>query len=405
VLTVRQALEIALQKTTRLPVETTALLESAGRVLAEDVVSDVDMPPFARCTMDGYAVRSEDVCNAPVRLQVIGVIPAGAYPNFSLQPMQAAKIMTGAPLPPGADAVQMVEKTRALEDGTAVAILESVAAGHNVSPLGSEARQGEVVLPMGAFVTPAVIGLLAAVGKNMVAVYRAPAVGILATGDELVDVAEKPALGQIRNSNSFALHAQVRQAGGKPQLLGIAKDTKANLRHRLAEGLQYDLFLATGGVSMGDLDLVEEVFAEFGLEVFFDKIAMKPGKPVVMARSAQGGLVFGLPGNPVSASTVFEVLVRPVMRKMMGFPVYQNQMALATLTEPFANRSGRENYAPAVAWYEEKRFLVRPLKSKGSGDVVTYAKSNSYLICPIDRTELLPNENVVVMLRPDFFYG
>jgi len=403
-ITVRQALEIALQQTARLPIEEISLLESAGRVLAEDVISDVDMPPFPRSTMDGYAVSSEDVRSAPVRLQVVGMIPAGSYPNFSLQPMQAAKIMTGAPLPSGADAVQMVEKTRSLDEESSVAILEGVKSGHNVSPLGSEARQGEVVLPMGTFISPAVIGLLAAVGKNTVAVYRAPSVGILATGDELVDIAVRPALGQIRNSNSFTLYAQVKQAAGKPHLLGIAKDTKANLRQSIAEGLQYDLFLATGGVSMGDLDLVEKMFAEFGLEIFFEKIAMKPGKPVVMARSAQDGLIFGLPGNPVSAATVFEVLVRPVMRKMMGFPVYQNQMALATLTEPFTNRSGRENYAPSVTWYEEKRFMVRPLKSKGSGDVVTYAKSNSYLICPIDRTELSPNENVVVMLRPDFFY-
>jgi molybdopterin molybdotransferase len=401
---VREALEIALQQTARLPIETTSLLESAGRVLAEDVVSDVDMPPFPRSTMDGYAVRSDDVRNAPVRLQVVGMIPAGAYPDFSLQPMQAAKIMTGAPLPSGADAVQMIEKTRALDEGGAVAILENVESGNNVSPFGSEARQGEVVLPVGTFISPGVIGLLAAVGKRTLAVYRAPSVGILATGDELVDIAAKPAAGQIRNSNSFALYAQVRQAGGRPQLLGVAKDTKTDLRNGIAEGLQYDLFLATGGVSMGDLDLVEEVFAEFDLEIFFEKIAMKPGKPVVMARSARGGLVFGLPGNPVSAATVFEVLVRPVIRKMMGFPVYQNQMVLATLTEPFANRSGRENYAPAVTWFEEKRFMVRPLKSKGSGDVVTYAKSNSYLICPIDRAELLPSENVVVMLRPDFFY-
>jgi molybdopterin molybdotransferase len=403
-ISVREALETALRQTKRLPMESIPLLESAGRVLAEDVATDVDMPPFPRSSMDGYAVRSEDVRNAPVQLEVVGFIPAGSYPNFSIQPGQAAKIMTGAPLPPGADAVQMVEKTRAHEEAAVVEILESVASGNNVSPLGSEAHQSEIVLPAGAFISPGVVGLLAAVGKSEVPVYRAPTVGILATGDELVEVAAKPALGQIRNSNSFTLFAQVRQAGGKPQLLGVAKDNKNALRGRIAEGRQYDLFLATGGVSMGELDLVEEVFAELDFQIFFNKIAMKPGKPVVMARSAAGGLIFGLPGNPVSATTVFEVLVRPVMRKMMGFPVYQNQMVLATLTEPFANRSGRENYAPAVTWFEEKRFLVRPLKSKGSGDIVTYAKSNSYLICPIHRTDLLPDEQVVVMLRPDFFY-
>lgn len=402
-ITVRQALEIALQKTARLPVVTIPLLESSGHILAEDIITDVDMPPFPRSTMDGYAVRSDDVQNAPARLQVVGVIPAGTYPNFSLQAQQAAKIMTGAPLPAGADAVQMVEKTRALED-TAVAILESVATGHNVSPLGSEARQGEVVLPAGKFISAGVIGLLAATGKSTVAVYRAPTVGILATGDELVEIETQPGRGQIRNSNSATLYAQVQRAGGRPDLLGVAKDAKASLRHRIADGLHYDLFLATGGVSMGDLDLVEDVLAEFGLEVFFTQVAMKPGKPVVMARSTRGGIIFGLPGNPISATTVFEVLVRPVLRKMMGFPVYQNQMILATLTDSFVNRSGREHYAPAVTWYEENRFMVRPLKSKGSGDVVTYAKSNSYLICPLDRNEFAAAETAVVMLRPDFFY-
>jgi molybdopterin molybdotransferase len=274
--------------------------------------------------------------------------------------------------------------------------------GNNVSPLGSEARRGEVLLTAGTYVTPGVIGLLATVGRDVVSVYRTPSVGILATGDELVEVTARPRLGQIRNSNSFTLYTQAQNAGGRPHLLGIAKDDKAALRKHIATGLHYDLFLATGGVSMGDLDLVEEVFAEFNLQIFFTKVAMKPGKPVVMGKSQQGGLIFGLPGNPVSATTVFEVLVRPVMRKMMGFPLYQNHMVTATLTERFINRSGRENYAPAVSWYEKAQFLVRPLKSKGSGDLVTYAKSNSYLICPLDRTELNQNEEVVVMLRPEF---
>ncbi|MGH7456420.1 MAG: molybdopterin molybdotransferase MoeA, partial [bacterium] len=196
-ISVREALEIALRQTKRLPVELVPLLESAGRVLAEDVATDVDMPPFPRSSMDGYAVRSEDVRNAPAKLAVVGFIPAGSYPNFSLQPGQAAKIMTGAPLPPGADAVQMVEKTRSREEANMVEILESVAPGNNVSPLGSEAHQGEIVLPAGAFISPGVVGLLASVGKGEVPVYRAPSVGILASGDELVEVTAKPAPGQI----------------------------------------------------------------------------------------------------------------------------------------------------------------------------------------------------------------
>jgi molybdopterin molybdotransferase len=409
-ISVREALEIALQQTERLSAKPVPLLESSGRVLAEDVVTDVDMPPFPRSSMDGYAVRGEDVRATPVTLEVVGTIPAGSYPNFSIHSGQAAKIMTGAPLPSGADAVQMVEKTRPLGGSNRVEILEGIAPGSNVAALGSEARRGDIVLTAGTYVTPGVIGLLAAIGKETVSVYAAPSVAILATGDELVEVTSRPQPGQIRNSNSFTLYAQVQHAGCQPQLLGIAKDDKNYLRDRIAQGLEYDLFLVTGGVSMGDLDLVEDVFQEFDLNIFFTKVAMKPGKPVVMARSprggskALGGLIFGLPGNPVSATTVFEVLVRPMIRKMMGLPAYHNQTVIATLTGHFANRSGRENYAPAVTWYEGNRFLVRPLKSKGSGDIVTYAKSNSYLICPIDRTELSENEEVTVMLRPDCFF-
>jgi molybdopterin molybdotransferase len=401
-ISVREALEIALQQANPLPAKTAPLLESLGHVLAEAVAADVDMPPFPRSSMDGYAVRSEDVRAAPVTLQVVGTVAAGAHPDFSISAGQAAKIMTGAPLPAGADAVQMIEKTRPRDGESRVELLESVQSGSNVAPLGNEARRGDLVLSSGTSITPGVIGLLAAVGKTTVSIYAAPSVAILATGDELVEINQRPQSGQIRNSNSVTLFAQAQQAGCRPQLLGIAKDDKSHLRQQIAKGLTYELFLITGGVSMGDLDLVGDIFREFDLKIFFDKVAIKPGKPAVMAKSPQGGLIFGLPGNPVSATTVFEVLVRPVIRKMTGFRVYQNQIVFATLTERFVNRSGRENYAPAITRYEDGRFSVQPLKSKGSADMVTYAKGNSYLICPIHCTELNQHEEVSVMLRPEF---
>lgn len=397
-----EAFEIVLQHTPRLGTERVALLHARGRMLAQEVMSDIYMPPFPRSSVDGYAVRAEDVLRLPARLQVIGNIAAGTYPEFKIAAGTTAKIMTGAPVPEGADAVQMIERTRTLANTGEVEILEGVARGANIAPLGSEAQRGQSVAPSGRFISPAMIGLLAAVGKSEVEVYRAPAVGLIATGDELVEIAEQPQRAQIRNSNSYALHAQIEQLGARPHLLGIARDQKAQLRELIQSGLRYDLLLLTGGVSMGDLDLVEDVFAEFGFEIFFNKVAVKPGKPVVFARAGKT-LIFGLPGNPVSASTVFELLVRPAIRKMMGNTVYQNPLVAARLTQRFLNRSGRENYAPAWTWYENGGYHVRPLPSKGSGDVTSYAASNSYLICPIDRTELRAEEQVQAMLRSEFF--
>jgi molybdopterin molybdotransferase len=371
-------------------------------VLAEEAVSDMNMPPFPRSSVDGYALRVEDLQRLPACLQVLGSVAAGTYPEFAIASGQAVKIMTGAPVPEGANAVQMIERTRALAEANDVEVLEAVPSGANISALGSEAQRGQTVVARNTFISPAVIGLLAAVGKSEVEVYRAPSVGLIATGDELVEIHESPARAQIRNSNSYALYAQIEQLGAQPHMLGIARDQKSQLRDLIQRGLHYDLLLLTGGVSMGDLDLVEDVFAEFGFEIFFNKVAVKPGKPVVFARAGQT-LIFGLPGNPVSAATVFELLVRPAIRKMMGNGVYQNQIVTARLTQRFLNRSGRENYAPAWMWYESGAYHVRPLPSKGSGDVTSYAASNSYLICPIDRTELRAEEQVQAMLRLEFF--
>lgn len=396
-----EAFEIVLQRTSLLETERVPLLRSRGRVLAEEVTSDVNMPPFPRSSVDGYALIAEDLQQLPARLQVIGSIAAGTYPEFKISSGRAAKIMTGAPVPAGADAVQMIERTQSTS-ANEVEILEAVSRGANISPFGSEARRGQVVAPAGNFISPAMIGLLASVGKSEVAVYRAPAIGVIATGDELVEISEQPAAAQIRNSNSYGLFAQIENAGAQPYLLGIARDQKSQLRELIQRGLQYDVLLLTGGVSMGDLDLVENVFAEFGFEIFFNKVAVKPGKPVVFARAGKT-LLFGLPGNPVSAATIFELLVRPAIRKMMGHVVYQNPIVKARLTQRFVNRSGRENYAPAWTWHENGAFHIRPLPSKGSGDVVSYAASNSYLICPIDRTELHAEEQVQAMLRAEFF--
>lgn len=403
IISVREALDITLNGVARLPAEELLLLESEGRILADDIISDIDLPPFTRAAMDGYALRSQDLEQIPAVLEVAGHVTAGANANVALEPRQAAKIMTGAPLPREADAVQQIEKTRSLDEGARVVILEAVVAGTNVAPQGSDARKGDKLLSAGTYVSPAVISLLAAVGANVLTVYRRPSVAILATGDELVDISARPQPGQIRNSNSYSLHAQVAQAGASPHLLGIAKDHKAYLKNRVSQGLGHNLLLISGGASVGDLDLVGEVLEDFGFTILFSKVAIKPGKPLILAK-AEDSLIFGLPGNPVSSATVFEVFVRPAIRKMMGFPVYHNQAVCAQLTLHFSNRSGRDNYHPAVTWYEEEHFYCRPLKSRGSADVTTYAESNSYLMCPADKVEIREGDVVEVMLRPDFFY-
>lgn len=397
-----QAFDLVIQNTGRLPAEKVELLQASGCVLAENVVSDLDQPPFARSSMDGYALRAEDAAQAPAQLQVVGFIPAGVFPDLKIEKGQAAKIMTGAPLPPGADSVQVIETTRPVA-GNRVEILEAVSPGKNVSPRGSEAVAGQVVARVGSFISPAVIGLLAAVGKSEVPVYRRPAVAVIATGDELIDLTQTPAPGQIRNSNSLALAAQVAKLGARAALLGVARDQHQQIRELLQRGLAYDVVLLTGGVSMGDLDLVEDVFAELGVQVFFNQVAVKPGKPVVFAKLGEK-LIFGLPGNPVSAATTFELLVRPALRKLMGFSVYQNQIVAAQLEASIKNRSQREFYAPATVWYDGRQFRVRPLESKGSGDQATYAQSNCYLICPREEMALHAGATVSVMLRPEFFY-
>ena len=401
-ISVKQASEIVLKASPRQSIVRVALEDALGKVLAEDVKSDIDMPPFHRSMMDGYAVVAADTQKAPVKLRVVGYVPAGSFPKFHLQSGDAAKIMTGAPVPEGADAVREVEKTKELAHGSEVQMLEAVSNGQNIAPRGSEVKASDVVLPAGTYIHSAVVGLLAAVGEVDAKVFRVPQIAILATGDELVDPRLKPRQGQIRNSNSYALTALCKQMGLQPQFLGIAKDERSSLRNKIVQGMKHDVLLVTGGVSMGDRDYVGDILKELGVEISFEKVAIKPGKPFVFGK-IKNKSIFALPGNPVSSSTVFEVFVRPALRKMMGFPAYQNPVVKAKLTEYFRNKSGRENYHPCVTWYENGCFYCRPLNTKGSGDIMGYARSNSYLICPIDKKELVQGQEIDVLLRGDYY--
>ncbi|MFQ5791444.1 MAG: gephyrin-like molybdotransferase Glp, partial [Acidobacteriota bacterium] len=298
-ISVDQALEIVLQSPCRLPPEEVDFEHAVGRVLAEDVRSDLDLPPFSRSAVDGFALRAQDLRPVPRRLKVVGMVRAGSFPSLKIEPGQAAQIMTGAPVPDGADAVQMVEHTQ--RAGEEVEIRQGLSAGQNVAPRASEVKAGELVLRGGTRIDPAAVAVAATVGSTRLRVGRRPRVAVIATGDELVHPSRKPGPGRIRNSNGFALVAQARAAGAQVSYLGVAGDNEESLVGLIGHGLQHrDVLLLSGGVSMGRFDLVESVLEGFEVKLLINAVALKPGKPLVFGLAPKGNLVFGLPGNPVS---------------------------------------------------------------------------------------------------------
>ena len=349
-ITVEEASEQVLSRIPVLEPERVSLLDALGRVLAEDVVSDIDVSPFDNSAMDGYAVRAADVAgasaDAPVVLGVLEHIPAGVAPTLAIGPGQASRIMTGAPMPEGADAVVMVERTRSLAAGGGaggtVEIQASVKSGENVRYRGEEVRAGDAVLLAGETVGPAAIGLAASVGHAELAVRRRPRVAIVSTGDELVEVTEQPGPGQIRNSNTYSLAAQVIQAGGEPHVLGIARDTEEHTRSLLTRAPEFDMMVTTGGVSMGDFDVVKTVLEEIG-ELDFWKVAMRPGAPQTFG-TIGGTPFFGLPGNPTSTMVGFEMFVRPAIRKMAGFAALARPRTTARLAHDVKKKGDRRYF-------------------------------------------------------------
>ena len=412
--------------------EAVPLVRGLGRVLAEEVAADRDLPPFPRATRDGYAVRSADLARLPAELKVVGEIRAGAALDPSLIPLApgcAAEIMTGAPVPAGADAVVMVEYTS--HSGDRVKIERAVAAGENVVPTGSEARRGDVLLPRGTRMTPAAIAAAASAGKAEVRVHLRPRVAILPTGDELVEIAAQPGENQIRNSNSYSLAAQVGAAGGEPAQLAIAPDERAALRRLLEEGLGADLLLVSGGVSAGKHDLVEEVLSELGAEFLFTGALIQPGRPVVFGRVPRSGETptlrqnqaegwgnpassppnwaegwgnpatpfFGLPGNPVSTMACFELFVRPVLDALSGAPPAPLQFVKARLKSEVKTRTGLTRFLPAVLSGEFEETEVEMVRWQGSGDVAAAARANCYLVVPPDKEKLAAGEMVAILMQ------
>jgi len=391
--------------------ELVELLDSVGYVLAEPVAADRNFPPFPRSTRDGYAVRAADVAQAPVRLQVAGEVRAGAEASLKVDSGQAVSIMTGAPVPAGADAVVMVEYTS--KEGEQVEITKPVAAGENIVPAAAEAKRGERLLAPGRWLDYAAIALAASVGRSHLLVYSKPRVAVLATGDEVVDIDVPPAPHQIRNSNTYSLAAQVRNAGGEAVLLPIAPDEPQRLRDLIADGLEADLLLLSGGVSMGKYDLVEAVLTDLRAEFFFTGARIQPGRPVVFgrvpgnasavraedSREPSHKYFFGLPGNPVSTMVTFELFARPLLEALGGMTPRKLMFLSARLKSEITTKPGLKRFLPAVLGGEFEQAEVELVRWQGSGDVAATARANCYVVVPPDRERIPAGEWVPILLR------
>jgi len=387
-------------------VETVDLLAAAGRVLAERVLADRDIPPFPRSTRDGYAVWSGDLSQLPATLEMIGEIKAGEELDripSTIASGQTVAIMTGAPVPPGPDAVVMVEYTS--QRGQQVEITRSVKPGENIVPRGAEARAGAPLLDRRLRLNEAAIALAASVGKSRLQVFARPRVAVLATGDEIVDIDATPGPTQIRNSNSYSLAAQIRHAGGEPVLLPVAPDEPQGLRRLIEEGLRSDLLLLTGGVSMGRYDLVEQALTEMHAEFFFTGAKIQPGRPVVFGKCGAGApagkkpatYFFGLPGNPVSTMVTFELFARPLLEALAGQSPRDLIFLHARLEKEIRVKTGLKRFLPAVLSGEFEHPEVELIPWQGSGDIAATARANCYIVVPPDREHIAAGEWVAVM--------
>ncbi|MFL6311885.1 MAG: gephyrin-like molybdotransferase Glp [Terriglobales bacterium] len=423
------------------PSEEVLLMQAVGRILAEPVKADRDFPPFPRATRDGFAVRADDLGRGLTLLRVVGQVRAGDSYDLPVASGEAVEIMTGAAVPLGADTVVMVEYTvrkvqevkhrgheepqRKSSEGRAaiadddqildiadhgkpspveqktedwVEIQRIVTAGENIVPAGAEAQAGQELLPSGVRLRSAQMALAAAAGKASVKVYRKPKVAILSTGDELVEVAEKPGPSQIRNSNSYSLAALAEEYGGEAVQLPIAPDEEGKLTELIQEGLKADMLLLSGGVSMGKFDLVEQALKNLGAKFFFTGALIQPGKPVVFGEVGSIPF-FGLPGNPVSVMVTFELFARQMVEALSGAEPERLKSAKARLRKDFKTKTGLTRFLPARLDGGLNDPEVEVVPWQGSGDMLAAAQANCYLVVPPDREKLAKGEMVTVMLR------
>jgi molybdopterin molybdotransferase len=413
----RRAVEDHASRLTPGATETVELVLAAGRILAEPIVADRDIPPFPRSTRDGYAVRTADLAMLPAKLNAVGEIKAGPLPADvrSLNPGEAFSIMTGAPAPLGADAVVMVEYT--LQQGDCVEVTKGAEPGENIVVQGAEAKRGALLVDRGERLDEAAIALAASVGSPRLRVFIRPRVAILTTGDEIVDIDAEVGPAQIRNSNSYSLAVQIRQAGGDPVILPIAPDEPRRLSQLIERGLQSDLLIMTGGVSMGRYDLVEQVLAELKAEFIFTGAKIQPGRPIVFGRVACGTenaarekpvpgaltqnsnkYFFGLPGNPVSTMVTFELFARPVLEALAGMSPQPLVFLRARLRSEIRVKPGLKRFLPAIISGQYEQGEVELVPWQGSGDIAARARANCYIVISPSQERLSAGEWVPVML-------
>lgn len=397
--TVADALRMVVENAGRQEIVASPLDDALGLVLAEAVASDLDSPPFDKALMDGYAVRAADYPDpsTPVQLRLLGELHAGSVADQPVGAGTCWRIMTGAPIPAGADSVVMVERSQINPDGSILLDDRNFRAQQNVLHRGAEMTQGQIVLQAPALLGPVEMGLLAAVGKTHPMVFRRPRVAVLSTGDEIVPPEQFPGAGQIRNSNGNTLLALARRAGADVISLGIARDQPEDLTAKVVAGLGHDVLLLSGGVSAGVRDLVPPVLREQGVTEVFHQVALKPGKPVWFGKHA-GGLVFGLPGNPVSVLVCFELFVRTALRARQGRCDVLPPEFPARLQCDFLYPTKRLTYHPALWHWQGNECVVAPTPWIGSPDLFALTQANGLLVCPIsdqphragDRMQVLP---------------
>jgi molybdopterin molybdotransferase len=398
-ITVDEALNKILSNVYPLGSEKVSILDGLGRVISEDIQANRDIPPLDNSAMDGYALKYEDVqkasSNDPVRLEVIEDLPAGFISKKKLERGKAIRIMTGAPIPKGADAVIPVEETK--KENGSVLIFKTVGLGENIRKSGEDVKKGDRVISKGDMIRPAGVGMLASVGRSFVSVYQRPLVAVLCTGDELVDVDGELEEVKIISSNSYTLSAQVKESGAIPIQLGIAKDNKEEIEEKLRQGIRADVLISSAGVSVGDYDFVKDVMKHLGMEMVFWKVAMRPGQPLAFGTIARKP-VFGLPGNPVSSMISFEQFVRPSLLKMMGCRQLFRPVIEAILKEEIKKIVGRRYFIRGSVSFEKGEYFVTTTGEQGSGILRSMVKANGLIVIPEDQEIARAGDKVRVQM-------
>lgn len=401
---VQQALELLERHTQPLASIEVDLAQALGHVLESSAVADRDFPPTDRSAMDGYALRSADASSGRSILRIAGEVRAGqAAPTESLEPGAAIRVFTGAVIPPGADAVVMVEQTEELGQREQVRIQAPVTSGQHIRKKGQDQSSGATVLHGGALIGAPEIAALASIGVTRLRVHRKPTVRVMTTGDEIVEPDRTPADHQVRNSNSPTLLAQLEESGFEGRYLGIAGDSPASLETLVRRGLRSDVLLITGGVSVGEYDLVGQILERTGMELLFHKVAMKPGKPILAGRH-EDCLVIGLPGNPLSTYCGFAVFAAPILKRLAGYRQWRNTTLRVRLTEPLKAKPGRVTYHLARFSTSQGEISARRIQSTGSGDVLSMSRSNGFLITGIEGADLPVGEWAEGLLWTDFLH-